>query len=157
MTRLPTENLLEDTDGLPRPPSFKGGRSNPSVSSRCGSSASADVRTSGDVIAYKGRSQVQLSNYWIRSSENRAQNQRCNSATVPGKCKCTLLERHLFGSSLFFFFWLVAECVHFLPRFFFGILSLTCGMVGHRIYSQHACTFSPHLKTQSQARIKSRL
>ena len=43
---LPTESLLEDT-----------GRSNPPVTSRCGSllfSASADVRSSDDVIAFEG-------------------------------------------------------------------------------------------------------
>ena len=160
---LPTENLLEDTDGLPRPPFLKGGRSNPSVSSRCGSSASADVRTSGDVIAFEGRSQVQLSNYWIRSSENRAQNQRCNSATVPGKlqCKCTLLDRHLLGSFAVVFLpgWLpnVAFCRASFSGF--SRSNVWYGWATHYAFirNTHACTFSPHLTTQSQARIKSRL
>ena len=44
---LATKHLLEDTDGL-----SKGGRRNPSVTSRCGSPLlSADVRSSDDVAA----------------------------------------------------------------------------------------------------------
>ena len=45
---LATKNLLEDTDGLRRPPFY-----NPSVPSRCGSPLlSADVRSSDDIIAF---------------------------------------------------------------------------------------------------------
>ena len=53
---LPTENLLEDTEGLLRPRGSGG--SNPSVTSRCGSLlpfASADARPSDDVIVFAGR------------------------------------------------------------------------------------------------------
>ena len=56
-----TENLLENTDGVLRPPMEEGraGRSTPSVRSRCGSlllspSASADVRSPDDVIPFEG-------------------------------------------------------------------------------------------------------
>ena len=50
---LATKNLLEVTDGLHRPPLRRGGRRNPSVTSRCGSPLlSADVRSSDDAIAF---------------------------------------------------------------------------------------------------------
>ena len=55
---LPNENMLEDTDGLLRPPFVRGGRSNPAAwPLGAGSlllSVSADVRSSDDVIAFEG-------------------------------------------------------------------------------------------------------
>ena len=58
---LPTENLLEDTDGL----LLSGEGSNPPAASRRSSlllSVSADVRSSGDVVAFEGSTAPALEN-----------------------------------------------------------------------------------------------